>query len=426
MIAVLLSVVFAVTVYFAPQAVLPPEEARKFGVVLLLGFLIRMGAAVFLREVPLFSHGASNTADAGFYELASGIVTQIWFGQGYPSFITADEINIPQARNAMLAVNVYALVHYLNGGEMSRMGCVAINALVACMTCLQLVRLGVTIGGSSADSRLVGAAMLFSPGFVFHTADLFKDGISALLVVTAVVSAFRLAERFTISDLCIGVVCLFGTWYVRFYLVFLVSAPLVLSLLGIRSGSAARAVIALAFAFAAAVAIIGLTSAADEALEVGLDTFETATSANARDYNAQGGSGVRFDDSNPWVSFPLRLLYTLFSPFPWQSGSLGFQGGKIDALIWYFFFYRGARAARVMWREDRGTLVMFLVVLIPLTVAYATTMANVGLMLRQRIPIVMLGSVLAVRDRRRQRAIDESAGGSSVSSPFDHGSQAAA
>ena len=74
--------------------------------------------------------------------------------------------------------------------------------------------------------------------------------------------------------------------------------------------------------------------------------------------------------------------------------------------------FRGIRGARRMWADDRGTLLMFLVVLVPLTVAYATTMANIGLILRQRFPIVLLGSVLAVRGvpTRREQSADSADG----------------
>jgi hypothetical protein len=146
------------------------------------------------------------------------------------------------------------------------------------------------------------------------------------------------------------------------------------------------------------------TQAADGALEFGMRTFDVATSENSLDWNARGGSGVEFSGS-PWITFPQKLIYTLLSPFPWdfRSTSIGFQVGKIDAIIWMFFMFRGIRGARRMWEDDRGTLLMFLVVLIPLTVAYATTMANIGLILRQRFPIVLLGSVLAVRGVPKSR-----------------------
>ena len=94
-------------------------------------------------------------------------------------------------------------------------------------------------------------------------------------------------------------------------------------------------------------------------------------------------------------SLPIRLVYTLFSPFPWMGGTMGLQLGKIDTLIFYFFMYRAAIATRKLLRTNRSTLISLLAFIVPCTVAYAFTMANMGLMLRQRLPIVAMVALLA-------------------------------
>lgn len=410
MIGIALALALGAASYVVPRwALTPSRESEHFARWMILGFVVRMAAHGVIRNVALFSHGGASHGDAGAYEMGAWIVARLWEYHGFGWF-EAQQIGISEVSNALLAVHIYAAITFLNGGEMTTIGCTALNAFIAVLTCVQLVKLGTMIKGTDHDSRFVALAMYFSPAYLFHTADLFKDGLSAFLVVTAVLLAFRLAERFNPLDAVLGVVCLVLVWYVRFYLVFLVSAPLVLSLLGVRSGSTGRVIIASVFVLAGALVLIG-TQFADEAVEVGLETFDRATSENALAHNARGGSGVEFEGS-PWVTFPQKLFYTLLSPFPWdfRSTSIGFQVGKVDALIWAFFMFRGIRGARRMWNDDRGTLLMFLVVLVPLTVAYATTMANIGLILRQRFPIVLLGSVLAVRGvpTRREQAVDTS------------------
>jgi len=395
----LLVPLFALATFLLARQVVTEDTpvARQFPWWFLGGFVLRLLANGAIRNLNLFSHGRGSSGDAGVYELSAWMVAQIWNAQGF-QWVTAETIDIPEASNAMLAVHVYAFVAWLNGGEMSRIACVGLVAFLAAVTCLHLVRLGRMIGGRESDARVVALAMYFSPAFVFHTADTFKDGLSAFLVVSAVLVAFRLAERFNPVDLALGGLCLWALWYVRFYLVFLVSAPIALSLLGVRQGANARIVIASSFIVATGLVLIA-TQVADTALDVGVNTYERATSDVAMAWNQRGGSGVAFTGMNPWLAFPLKLIYTLFSPFLWdfRSTSVGFQVGKIDALIGTFFLFRGGRAARRMWDDDRGTLLMFLAVVVPLTVAYATTMANIGLIVRQRIPIIMLGSVLAVR-----------------------------
>lgn len=392
-----LVLIFGAACFGIARRALPPSpESERFSFLILLGFAVRILAHGIVRNVGLFSGGATSQGDGGAYEYAAAIVVRLWDYQGLGWF-SAEEMGVQSASNALLAVHLYAAIALVNGGEVTALGCAAFNAFLAALTCLQLFRLGTTIKGTEHDSRMVALALYFSPAFILYTSDMFKDGISAFLVVSAVLTAFRLSERFNPADAVLGLVCLGLIWYVRFYLVFLVSAPLLMSLLGIRSGSPSRLIIASAFMLAAGLLLIG-TQSAETALEFGEDTFDRATAENVLASNARGGSGVEFS-GGPWASFPLKLLYTLLSPFPWdfRSSSLGFQIGKIDALIWAFFLFRGVRAAKRMWKEDPGTLLMFLVVLVPLTIAYATTMANIGLILRQRIPIVLLGAVLAVR-----------------------------
>jgi hypothetical protein len=359
------------------------------------GFVLRMAAHVLMQHVILFGNGTTS-GDALAYRQGAWAVARLWDYQGF-GFFNTTELGVRAGSNALLAIHLFGAVTYLNGIQLTSIGCTAIIAFLAAATCVLLVRLGTMVGGTVAESRFVALAMYFSPAFVFHTSEMFKDGIAAFLVVSAVVLAFRLAERFSVQDVLLGILCVFLIWYVRFYMVFLVSAPLILSLLGIRSGNSNRIAIA-CFAMVVAGAFIIQTTAAEDALEVGVAAYERGTNEHALAYNARGGSGVTFSGS-PWVTFPLKLVYTLFSPFPWdfRSRSIGFQVGKIDALISMFFMYRGVRGARRMWKDDRGTLVMFLAVLLPLIVAYAASMANIGLIVRQRIPVVLLGAVLAVR-----------------------------
>lgn len=144
------------------------------------------------------------------------------------------------------------------------------------------------------------------------------------------------------------------------------------------------------------------------AMETALGQLDFAQSEEARRSYASQGSGVLFDDSgNAWGSLIPKLLYTLLAPFPWSEGSATLQLGKIEMLIWYFMLYSAVRGARQLWRHDRRVLLILLLFIVPSTIAYATTVANVGLIFRQRIPIVMVTSLLsAVAWSRRRPSSD--------------------
>jgi hypothetical protein len=143
--------------------------------------------------------------------------------------------------------------------------------------------------------------------------------------------------------------------------------------------------------------VVAFTSVAGSAASDATETFEHGTSRDVVGSNAEtGGSGVTFDDEgSPFSSLPLKLLYTLFSPFPWQSGSLGLQLAKLEVLVWYFLAYRVLLAAKFLWRERRTDFLIVLSFIVPTTLVYAVMFANIGLNIRERIAIVIASATLA-------------------------------
>jgi hypothetical protein len=126
------------------------------------------------------------------------------------------------------------------------------------------------------------------------------------------------------------------------------------------------------------------------------EQLERAQSESVLRANAAGGSGVTFSDGGAaWGAIVPKLLYTLFSPFPWTAGSIALQLGKIDTILWYFLLYGALRGIRRLWRYDSRLLLILMLFIVPSTIAYATTMSNIGLIFRQRMPIVMVVSLLS-------------------------------
>lgn len=367
--------------------------------VLLAAYGLRMALQTFVRDLPIFSYGSGG--DWFGYELVGSTIARVWEASSVRYMTNAD---LPWMGTTSLPPNIFALVIYLSG-EKSRAGCVAIVALVSCLTAYNLYRLSVEMGAEPRPAFWLMAALLFSPNYLYVTCDMFKDGFVVFFTVTALGSSFRLARRFSLTHLAIGIVSIFLLRQVRFYLVFLTAAPLLVGLLGLRSKSIFRPLAAVA-AIATVVLAIASASTIFEELSTEADqTFAFATHADVRAFNARGGSGVTFDDGgNPFGALGLKVLYTLFSPFPWHGGSFALQVGKVDALLFYYILYRASLAARRLWREDRRTLLMFLTFLVPVTIAYATTVSNIGLVLRQRLPLVFVCGWLAALGSARSTA----------------------
>lgn len=364
------------------------REPQPIVNLMLAAYGARMVLQFFVRDLPLFSHGGGG--DCIFYERMALSFSRLW-SYGGVEFYTAERV--PEVGNAALPINLFAFIIYLNGGE-TRAGCTAAVALCAILACYLIYRVAVDLDVDPEKCRKVLALTLFLPGYLFYTADMYKDGIVLFFVVAAFTSALRLASRFNLGTMIFTAIALWGLWYVRHYLVFLVLLPIMVGLVGLGKGSVARQLIMGAGAILAAV-LLSRSSFVADMFSNAQNTFERATNNNAILYNASGGSGVSFDDGGQaFGAIHLKVLYTLFSPFPWMLGSFGLQFGKLDTMVWYYMVWRASKVGRVLWRKDRPLLLMFLSFLIPLTIAYATTMANVGLIFRQRFPIVFIGILL--------------------------------
>jgi hypothetical protein len=388
-----LVLVFGALSVAAASVLSRPAQRSAFIAVTASSFVLRLLMHVFvMRDMAFFSHGAAG-GDCFFYEMNGEVIAAMWQLDGIRYVTAAD---FPDVKGTSLICNLYAAIIYVCGHGCA-LACTALVALLACVLCLVIYRFALELGASDRVAFGTAALTFGSPSFIYHTSDMYKDGINALLVVSALYLAFGLAKRFSLVKVALLVAALAALWGVRAYMVFLCAMPLPIALLGTQRGFSFRKVVMALVFVAAAVAMVAYGGARSVSAEAGA-TFERATDADVRGYNViNGASGVTFegDDGSPWSAIGPKLLYTVFSPFPWMGGSIGLQLGKIDTLAWYYVLFSAAGAARLMWARDRRTLLMMLLFLVSGFVAYATTMANVGLIFRQRMPLVMVTTVLA-------------------------------
>lgn len=364
------------------------RQGSPFVKVVMGGYLLRLFIQFFIREVRLFSHDIGG--DCLAYENYGRWIAALWKQTGI-FFVYANDL-MPFGATS-LPPNLFGFIFYLNGGEVTRLGGVAIVAFAAALTAINMYCLAVEFGAERRNALLLATIFYFEPAFLFYTCDLYKDGLVLCFTIGALGSALRVGYRFSVLHAVIGAVCLWALWYVRFYLLFVTAAPLVVGLVGFGSKSAARPLLAALAIACGAFALAGFTDILQMATERASQTFNNATSERVMNGLTTGGSAVDFDDGgNPLGALHLKLLYTVFSPFPWSAGSLGFQVGKLDVFLWYFVVYRAYHAAKVV---DRRLLLMLATFIVPCTVMYAMSMANIGLIMRQRLVIVAATMVLA-------------------------------
>jgi hypothetical protein len=371
------------------------DETRNRILLLLCGaYMARIGIQFLLEGFVFFSHGTSTglRGDSATYESQGALLAKVWDRIGIQWM---GDSPLLHTGRTVLPAHIFGVIIFLNGGK-SLIGCVSVVAMLACFTGYILYRLSLALGAKETSSFRILALMMFSPGFLLYTSDTSKDGLVAFFAIGAIASAIRLAMKFQVFYVMFGAFCLLCLWHTRYYLLFLIFPPLVVGLQGIKSRSIMRP-LAMSFVFIFVIMIVALaTDFFNSTLNEANRTFEVASAGDVLESNATGGSGVRFDDGgNPFGAFHLKLLYTLFSPFPWMSGSVGLQIGKLDTLVWYYMAYRMVVALRTQWKEQGIVFLMVLLFVIPTLIAYATTVSNVGLIYRQRIPLVFLGYFIA-------------------------------
>jgi hypothetical protein len=398
MFTIVLVLGLGVLIAVASERLQQPNVDHRLTALLFANYAIRLAISFLTRDLNVFT---SAGVDYSGYEAAGEMIARLWRYTGI-HYVGGDEI--PVLRETSLPSNIFACVIYLNG-ETTHLGCTAVIASVACLVCLNLYLIARLLGARQSVALWTTALIAVLPSFLFYTSNTYKDGFVALFVIGIFGCALRLARKFSTTQLVLAFVFLVGLWFTRFYLVFIVPAPLLLGFLGLNSRSILRTVLAALVVVASVSALYAYSSAPEIVVNHATRTFEHATSDDALNANAEAGSGVTFDPTSPTGSFVPKLMYTLFSPFPWQSGSMGLQFAKVEAIVWYYFIYRAIQAARRLWHERRSDLLTFVSFVLPLAVAYAFSFSNIGLIVRQRMDIVLATMIFATVSWGRQEAV---------------------
>jgi hypothetical protein len=395
MFAIVLIVALAGAILVASVGLQRSTVDHRLTALLLFSYAIRLAIAPVTLGLSIFT---SAPTDYGGYEGRAAVIAHLWRYTGV-HYVGDDEM--PALAGVSLPSNLFACVIYLNGAA-THLGCTAVVATIACLACLNVYLLAQVLGASGNTALWTAAFVSFFPSFLFYTSNTFKDGFVVFLIIGILGCALRLARTFSVVQLGLAVVFLVCLWFTRFYLVFIVPAPLLLGLLGLRSQSILRIILMVLMIVASVTALYAYSETPGVVVHHVTRTFDVATSENVLNANAEGGSGVTIESSSTTGAFALKLLYTLFSPFPWQSGSIALQMGKVELLIWYYFMYRAVIASKIMWRERRSDLLIFASFLVPLTVAYTLSFSNIGLIVRQRMGIALVTMLLAALSWRRQ------------------------
>ncbi|MFF0308447.1 hypothetical protein ACFYSC_13505 [Streptosporangium sp. NPDC004379] len=379
--------VVAVTLILMVHASFEARLAGRILSVLMAAFVVRLAVNVMVTRSGLIDYGGDNL----YYEAKAVEIAEYWRHYGV-QFVGSEQVG--PIYSISVPCHLFAIVVYLCGGR-APLACTAVVALIACGLCVVMYRFARLVGADERAAFRLLVITAFLPGFLLHTSDTFKDGLNAFLVLACLALAASNMQRFGMRKLLLLTPLLWALWHVRPYMVFMCGLPLLLGVARIRRAVSPRTLLVVAaLAVPALVAIQGTGEL--PAAEILQEQLERGQSAQVRSANAEGGSGVVFEDGgDAWNALGPKIAYTVLAPFPWMSGSPTLQFGKVDTVLWYYLLYCAAEGFRRLWRHDRRMLLIIMLFIIPGTVAYATTMSNIGLIFRQRMPIVMVTSLLS-------------------------------
>ncbi len=361
--------------------------------IIILALVARITMMAFGSDLPWFTNGVEG--DWTGYERVSILVARTWERTGIYYYM--QDVGTAKISDVSLPVNIFSFIFFLNGSVPSRLGGTAVVAGAACLTGLNFYALAVQRRVPENVALWATAALLFVPSIFLYSSHMYKDGLVLALTFGALAAAVRLSDKFSVEQLIVGVVCAGLLWLVRHYLLFAVAVPMGIGVVGLGSRSVFRQMTALVVGAAAFMLVASysdvLTTLGDDAQR----TFDIGTSTNVVDANSTGGSGIHFDANNsPWSQIHLKLAYTLLSPFPWGPGSLALQLAKLDGLFLIYSLYRTIRYLPKLWRTDKTSAALLLAFAVPMSVIYAAGVSNVGLIVRQRIPVTAAFALLAV------------------------------
>lgn len=378
-------------------------------------FLVRVFMGLLAYALTLYAD-LPIVEDAQFYEEMGYEVAQKWV-----SGTEVDFDDLPEGvQTARLLVTAIATFYYVLGGLRALPVLLIAFSAVTALVPVYVYRVTRELQAPEAVARRAGWLVALSPGFVFWSGSLYKEGLTLLLLSVAAYHTLRLQSGWKGRSFTALVVCVAALWGVRFYLAILLGLAAALSLLWGRMERAGRFVGVPVFvrqavimsAFVLAIISVGVTvrtehvlMESDEGVLVNLDVRRAGSAREAKSGYLQEASVATPEEALQY--FPVGLFYFLTVPFPWQVGS--FRQNLIipENAFWLGLYPLMVVGIRRALKSNRPGTVFLLLMTGGMCVVYALLSANVGTTYRMRSQVWLLWAPFAAwgwevwRDRRR-------------------------
>jgi len=391
-------------------------ERRTLAQLYRWAFLVRVFVGLLAYALTLYAD-LPIVEDAQFYEEMGYEVAQNWMSGTEVDFDALPE-GVQTARLLVIAI---AAFYYVMGGVRALPVLLITYSAVTALVPVYVYLVARELQALEAVARRAGWLVALSPGFVFWSGSLYKEGLTLLLLSVAAYHTLRLQSGWRGRSVTTLALCVVALWGVRSYLAILLALAVALSLLWGRVPRAGRSRVVPVFvrqaavmsAFAIVIISVGVTVRtehvlleSDEGVLVNLDVRRAGSAREARSGYLQEASVATPEEALEY--FPVGLFYFLTVPFPWQVGS--FRQNLIipENVFWlglYPLIVVGIR--RALKSNGPGT-VFLLLMSGGMCVVYALLAANVGTAYRMRSQVWLLWAPFAAwgwevwRERRRQ------------------------
>jgi len=355
--------------------------------------------------------------DAQFYEEMGYEVAQDWLAGREVDFSALPE-GVQSTRLLVIAIAVF---YYATGGLRVLPGLLIAYSAITALLPVYVYRCTRELQAPETVARQAGWLVAFSPGFVFWSGSLYKEGLTLLLLSVAAYHTLRLQSGWKGRSLTILGVSVVALWGVRFYLSIVLGLAVALSLLWGRTADAGRSrgvpifvrQAAIMSVFVLVIISVGVMMRTEQVLVesnegilLNLDVRRAGSAKEAQSGYLQDASVATPEEALQY--FPVGLFYFLTVPFPWQMGS--FRQNLIipENVFWLGLYPLMVIGIRRALKSNRPGTVFLLLMTGGMCIVYALLTANVGTTYRMRSQVWLLWAPFAAwgweawRERRRR------------------------
>lgn len=382
--------------------------------IFLAAFVFRavIGAAIYYFDLHLLFGG-----DATTYDYIGSELAEVWRGAP-PSAYLVPMLNDPNRGIFYWAAGFY----YIFGQNLLLLDFVS-SAFGAATTIL-VVRIADRLFDDREVSIISAILVAFFPSMALWSAQLLKEPLLIFCLCLIVYSMQRVLVRLRLRYLVYIVVGLVATFFLRFYMFYIMLLAIAMSPVGpARRFSPIKLLRQLTVVGLVVVAIAYVVGSAElwDRLDqyASLEQIQVARDDQAFGLSATGervGSGFAIEADistreGALRQLPIGFLYFMFAPFPWETTGLRHAVTVPEGLLWWLMFPAFLRGLWLVLRHRLPESWIILVFTVGLTLVYALSQGNVGTAYRQRSQVlvfyfifVALGYVWKKR-RRLARAL---------------------